>query len=264
MAAEKPYVTTPLSPMSRMLCNLHEEAKQYWLLPCWTETNMKKIAALRDEQERSGERRITYTAYVVKAIADGIRDAMRSDPEVNGVVTRFPFRRRVCFKSVDVAVAMEKTVEGREYLFVGIVRDADRKSLEGVASDIKRLQDSDENDPEGFGKEYKLMQKPGWVRRLALFFGRNSPRLIQKYRGTVFFSGIGKYGVGMFPMTNHTLSFNFDEVVERPVARDGQVRIEPMTTLSVVYDHRVLNGAPVARLLARVRARLEGAEFSTE
>ena len=224
---------------------------------------MKKVADLRAEQERGGGEKTTYTACVVKAIADGIRDMMHRTPEVNGVITGFPFRRLVCFKSVDAAVAMERTFNGQDCLFVGIVRDADRKSLEEVAADIKQLQNSDENDPEGFGKEHKLMQKPGWLRRLALLFGRNSPRLIQKYRGTVFFSGIGKYGAGMFPMTNHTLSFNFDEVVERPVARDGQVCIEPVTTLSVVYDHRVLTGAPVARLLARVKARLEAGAFGS-
>jgi len=41
------------------------------------------------------------------------------------------------------------------------------------------------------------------------------------------------------------------------VAVDDQVVIRPMLTLSLTYDHRIIDGAPAAQFLRRVKQLLE-------
>jgi pyruvate dehydrogenase E2 component (dihydrolipoamide acetyltransferase) len=47
-------------------------------------------------------------------------------------------------------------------------------------------------------------------------------------------------------------------IVRKPVALEGdQVAVRPMLTLSLAFDHRVLDGAPAARFLGRIAELVE-------
>jgi pyruvate dehydrogenase E2 component (dihydrolipoamide acetyltransferase) len=46
-------------------------------------------------------------------------------------------------------------------------------------------------------------------------------------------------------------------IVEKPVARDGAVVIRPMITLSLSFDHRIVDGAPAAKFLQRIKQLVE-------
>jgi len=46
-------------------------------------------------------------------------------------------------------------------------------------------------------------------------------------------------------------------IVEKPAVVNGSVVIRPMSVLSLVADHRILDGAEAARFLARIREMVE-------
>jgi pyruvate/2-oxoglutarate dehydrogenase complex dihydrolipoamide acyltransferase (E2) component len=46
-------------------------------------------------------------------------------------------------------------------------------------------------------------------------------------------------------------------IVEKPVARDGQVAIEPRLSLSLSFDHRIVDGAPGAAFLKTIKDFIE-------
>jgi pyruvate/2-oxoglutarate dehydrogenase complex dihydrolipoamide acyltransferase (E2) component len=46
-------------------------------------------------------------------------------------------------------------------------------------------------------------------------------------------------------------------IAERAVVRDGQIVARPTMWLSLTFDHRIVDGAPAARFLMRVRQLLE-------
>jgi pyruvate dehydrogenase E2 component (dihydrolipoamide acetyltransferase) len=50
---------------------------------------------------------------------------------------------------------------------------------------------------------------------------------------------------------------------ERPVVRDGQVTVRPMADLTLTCDHRAVDGATGAGMLARLRQHLENAELES-
>jgi len=43
----------------------------------------------------------------------------------------------------------------------------------------------------------------------------------------------------------------------KPVVRDGEIVVRQMWTLSLVFDHRVVDGAPAARFLQRIKQLVE-------
>ena len=46
-------------------------------------------------------------------------------------------------------------------------------------------------------------------------------------------------------------------IVERPVARAGQVVIRPMMNLAMSYDHRIVDGREAVTFLKRIKELLE-------
>jgi pyruvate dehydrogenase E2 component (dihydrolipoamide acetyltransferase) len=78
--------------------------------------------------------------------------------------------------------------------------------------------------------------------------------------GTFTISNLGMYGIDTFtPVLNlpQAAIFGVGRIVEEPVVRNGQLAIENMMTLSLTFDHRVIDGAPAARWLQRICERLQ-------
>src|SRR5258705_7748275 len=73
-------------------------------------------------------------------------------------------------------------------------------------------------------------------------------------------SSIAKYGCKLLiPPCINTSTFGIGAVEPRAVVRDGKIEVRPAFSLTLNYDHRVIDGAPAARLLKDVRELLEGA-----
>jgi 2-oxoglutarate dehydrogenase E2 component (dihydrolipoamide succinyltransferase) len=46
-------------------------------------------------------------------------------------------------------------------------------------------------------------------------------------------------------------------IIDRPVARDGQVVIRPMMYLALTYDHRLLDGKDAVLFLKKIQTNIE-------
>jgi pyruvate dehydrogenase E2 component (dihydrolipoamide acetyltransferase) len=78
--------------------------------------------------------------------------------------------------------------------------------------------------------------------------------------GTFTITNLGGLEVdGFTPIINppQAAILGVGRIVEKPVARDGAVVIRPMITLSLSFDHRVVDGAPAAKFLQRVKQLVE-------
>lgn len=78
--------------------------------------------------------------------------------------------------------------------------------------------------------------------------------------GTFTISNLGMFEIDTFtPIINQPESgiLGIGRMLAKPVAVDGQVVVRTMMSLSLSFDHRVIDGAPAARFLKRVKELLE-------
>jgi pyruvate dehydrogenase E2 component (dihydrolipoamide acetyltransferase) len=190
------------------------------------EVDMAEAAKLREqasaEWARAGRPKLTYTDVVVKAVARALRD----HPRLNSRLADGEIRESSAI-NVGVAVALD------EGLIVPVVRDADAKSLGEVSAQIRDLAER--------------------ARRNAL-----SPDDVAG--GTFTVTNLGAQGVEVFtPIINwpECAILGVGRIAERAVARDGRVEARPTMWLSLTFDHRIVDGAPAAAFLARVKELLE-------
>lgn len=73
-------------------------------------------------------------------------------------------------------------------------------------------------------------------------------------------SNVGTFGVRYFtPILNapESVILGVGAMTDTPVVVDGGIFVHPLMGLSLTYDHRVINGAPAARFLTKIKKNLE-------
>jgi pyruvate dehydrogenase E2 component (dihydrolipoamide acetyltransferase) len=212
----------PLSRMRRTIASRLAEAKRtiphfYLSADCEIDRLLETRARLNDE-----ERRISVNDFVVRAAALALVEV----PEAN---VSFSDEGIVRYEQVDVAVAV--ATEGG--LIAPVVRGADRKELVELSREIRDL---------------AARAREGTL----------APREYQG--GTFTVSNLGMYGVGsVYPILNPPQSciLGVGAGTKKPVVRDGELAVGTVMTLTLSADHRAVDGALGARLLAAVKRRLE-------
>jgi hypothetical protein len=76
--------------------------------------------------------------------------------------------------------------------------------------------------------------------------------------GTVAVSSLGHRPVDGFHSSGGTaVTLCAGQVLDRPVVRDGQLAIAPLMRLGLTFDHRVIDGAAAADVLADLKHTME-------
>jgi pyruvate/2-oxoglutarate dehydrogenase complex dihydrolipoamide acyltransferase (E2) component len=201
--------------------NMHLSLSTQAQLTLHTEASAEAVVRLRRRLSAAGAE-VSYNALFVKVIAQ----ALTQHPLVNAGVEGDLIK---VWRQVHVGVAMDL---GRG-LVVPKVRNADAKSIREIAADIDRL---------------------------AAGAADGSLALDDLTLGTFTLTNLGAWDVDDFtPIVNHPESaiLGVGRIVEKPVARDGQVVIEPRLALSLSFDHRIIDGAPGAAFLKTVKDLVE-------
>jgi pyruvate dehydrogenase E2 component (dihydrolipoamide acetyltransferase) len=186
-------------------------------------TNLvSQFSALRAEVEASHRVKISYTDILIKAAARALLDhPMANAALIDGEI------RVYSDKNIGVAVAAEAG------LIVPVVRNADKLSVGEISSELKAL-----------------------VERCRS--GKQTKRDLEG--GTFTITNLGPYGVDNFDpiiVSPQSCILGVGRIVERPIVLNGAIVIRSIMNLCLSFDHRVLDGAPAALFLERIRELLE-------
>jgi pyruvate/2-oxoglutarate dehydrogenase complex dihydrolipoamide acyltransferase (E2) component len=171
------------------------------------------------------EPHISLTHLVLRAVAL----TLRGHPRLNARVIEGAIEM-----VADINIGLAVNVE--DGLLVPVLRHADRKSVVELAGEAHRLAEA--------ARE-----------------GRLPPATLQG--GTFTVTNLGAAGIDWFTPIIHqpeVAILGIGRIAERAVVRDGRVVVAPTMTLTLVYDHRGVDGYPASVFLAAVGDRLQRAQ----
>lgn len=186
-------------------------------------TELDATRRLANERDPNAPR-LTFLPFIVKAVVAGLRDY----PALNASLDE-EAQEIVLHDTFGIGVAVD-TPAG---LTVPVVKDADRKRLREIASDIDRL---------------ARAAREGTLKTADLSGGTftvTSPGP---------FGGLMATPIVMWPQS---AILGVHRAVDRPVVRDGQIVIRKIMNLSVTFDHRILDGMTAAKFVLDVVKLLE-------
>ncbi|MFE7200186.1 2-oxo acid dehydrogenase subunit E2 [Pseudonocardia alni] len=158
---------------------------------------------------------------------------------------------------VDAKVTLDQWVDGERVVVTAVVPDVDVAGREFLRARLARLRDAAPGTlPETAGASL-LARLPVPLGRAALALAVRGAGRRRRF-GSVAVTSLGHRRVQRFFSSGGTaVTIGLGRVTDRPVARDGRVRIVPVLPLSLTFDHRVLDGAAAADVLDDLVSTLE-------
>lgn len=164
---------------------------------------------------------VTYTDLLVEAVAAALAQHRRLCVTVEGDAVRAHDDI-----NVGIAVALE------EGLIVPVIQQADRKPLQRIAEESRALAEK----------------------------ARRGQLGVDEVADGIFtITNLGMYGIDAFtPIVNQpqVAILGVGRIIEKPAVHNGAIAIRSLMTLSLTFDHRIIDGAPAAAFLQDLAQRL--------
>ncbi|HEY2486592.1 MAG TPA: dihydrolipoamide acetyltransferase family protein [Candidatus Binataceae bacterium] len=207
---------TPLRGARKTIAErMHQSLRDSAQITITTEADVTAATELRARLKNEFD--ATYTDMLIHAASHALLRHPRVAARLEGAEIVTPAEI-----NVGIAVALS------EGLIVPVVRDAARKGLREIAIEAKALGEKARTG------HLKLEDVTG---------------------GTFTITNLGTYGIdGFTPILNpgETGILGVGRIVEKPAIYRGEIARRAMMTLSLTFDHRVVDGAPAAEFLQTV------------
>lgn len=216
-----------MSPLRKKLAQRLVAVKQQTaMLTTFNEVDMSAIMAIRAKYKDQFKEKFGVNVGFMSFFTKAVCEALHLFPAVNAYIED---ENIVFHDYCDIGIA----VSAPKGLMVPVIRNAEVMGLAEIESEIKRL----------------------------ALKARDSKLTIEDMTGGTFtITNGGVFGSLMStPILNPPQSaiLGMHNVVDRPVAVNGQVVIRPMMYVALSYDHRIIDGKDSVSFLVKVKEMLE-------
>nr|WP_279326593.1 dihydrolipoamide acetyltransferase family protein [Bacillus kexueae] len=208
---------------ANMLRSKHE-APHAWTMMEVDVTNLVEYRnSIKGEFKKKEGFNLTFFAFFVKAVAQ----ALKEFPMINSM---WAGDKIVQKKDINISIA----VATDDALFVPVIKNADEKTIKGIAREISEL-------------AHKV--RTGTLKSDEMQGGTFT------VNNTGSFGSVQSMGIINYPQA---AILQVESIVKRPVVMDnGMIAVRDMVNLCMSLDHRVLDGLVCGRFLQRVKEILE-------
>ena len=246
------YQLVPFPLTQRVIVTLQRFTEHKHIIHVLTEVDVTTPRQVIQEQKTRGEEPLSFTAFIAACLGKAVDE--------NKAVQAYRKGRNqlVLFEDVDINIPVEHEVEGHKFPLVYIVRAANRKTAWQIHHEIRAFQKLHASN---------VLPIPRLVQRwpgLLLLGGRvllRSPFYRKRSGGTCGLTAVGMFGKdsgwGIPYATLFSLFLTVGSISEKPGVVDGQIAIREYLSLTISFDHDIIDGAPAARFTERLKELIE-------
>tara|TARA_B110000037_G_scaffold7025_1_gene7522 strand:+ start:4038 stop:5249 length:1212 start_codon:yes stop_codon:yes gene_type:complete len=199
------------------------------MLTTFNEVDMSPIFALRKQYKETFKEKHGVGLGFMSFFTLAVVRALELFPAVNSMIDG---KEMISYDFCDISIA----VSGPKGLMVPVIRNAEDLSFRGVESEVKRL---------------AILARDGQI------------TVDEMTGGTFTITNGGVFGSMLStPIINPPQSaiLGMHNIIERPVAINGEVVIRPIMYVALSYDHRIIDGKESVGFLVAVKEALENPE----
>lgn len=196
------------------------------MLTTFNEVDMKPIFDLRNEFKETFKAKHNVGLGFMSFFTLAVVRALKMYPDVNSMLDG-DYKISHDFQDISIAVS------GPKGLMVPVIRNAENLTFRGVENEVKRL---------------AIRARDGQI------------TIDEMTGGTFTITNGGVFGSMLStPIINPPQSgiLGMHNIVERPIALNGEVVIRPIMYVALSYDHRIIDGRESVGFLVAVKEALE-------
>lgn len=175
-------------------------------------------------------------------------------------------RRQLIFNSIDVSMIAEKSTGSHKVPIPFLIQNADKKNAVEISAEIRNAVNAEISDKDiVIHKKQKKYERlyhilPGTIRRWFWKILLNRPVLAFRTMGNVSVTSLsmaGQINAWFIHSSVHPVSFGIGSVIKKPVVVNDSVQIREMLNITVLLDHDVVDGMPMAKFVKALGRNIE-------
>ena len=211
------YQVIPYPKMRRWMAAAYRSVLHTPLMHGLIEVDVTRARARLREHQATTGESLSFTAFLAACLAKAVEEHKAVQAVRKGR------KHLVLFDEVDVYTPIEREVDGQKQFISSIIRAANRKTVREIHQEIRTVQGED------------VEQALKWFKRLLFFL----PTLLFR------------------PFFRVSLWMTVGGIGEKPGVVDGHIAIRDYLSLTISFDHEVIDGAPAARFTERLKELIE-------
>ncbi|WP_134698875.1 dihydrolipoamide acetyltransferase family protein [Ammoniphilus sp. YIM 78166] len=208
---------------NRMVQSKHDAPHAWTMVECDVTNLVKLRNQLKDEFKQKEGFSLTFLPFFIKAVVESLKEF----PIIN---SQWAGDKIIVKKAINISIA----VATDDALYVPVIKDADQKSIYGIAKSVDDLARK--------SRQGKLT-------------------IDDMSGGTFTCNNTGSFGsVLSAPIINQPQAaiLSMESIVKRPVVlEENMIAIRDMVNLCLSLDHRILDGLVCGKFLQSVKSKLE-------
>ncbi len=253
----KEYEQIPFPPIRKATVDLLSIAVHKHMIHGFFEVDITRVRRRLRQLRRDGQEIPSLTSFIIHCCARVVSE----NPMLHAYRN---FRNRlVLFSEVDVSLPIERRVGESLEVIPSIIRSAESKSVREIDREIAANRSTPVEKSKMMGSLRSYLLVPAWIRRLGFRISGRMPSVVKRHFGTVMVTSIGMFGRGAgwaIPLCTHTLNIAIGSIVKRLELDHGVAVEREYVCMTVSFDHDIVDGAPAARFMHRLKRMIEQAE----
>jgi pyruvate/2-oxoglutarate dehydrogenase complex dihydrolipoamide acyltransferase (E2) component len=214
---------------------------------------------IENYKTQTGEQ-LSFTGYLISCLARAVDENKAVQSYRKGS------KQLIIFDDVDVGFMIELKKGEKRFLTGRVIRAANRKTFWEIHHEIRAVQASQvlsDADSVSWFRSAMLLPWPLSSLFKAFFrmMERHDPTIVTSMAGTVGISSVGMFGKGHsgWGISNgsHVLDLIVGGTARKLMEVEGRIESRDMLSLTIIFDHDVIDGAPATRFTRRLVELIE-------
>jgi pyruvate/2-oxoglutarate dehydrogenase complex dihydrolipoamide acyltransferase (E2) component len=214
---------------------------------------------IEDYKAKTGEQ-LSFTGYMALCLARAVDENKTVQAYKKGA------KRLIVFDDVDVGMMIERK-QGETSVLTGyVIRAANRKTVWEIHQEIRLAQSQPVPPNNGMPAWFRSALLLPWplsalFKVLFRMIMLRNPTIVTSMGGTVGISSVGMFGKGHagwgIASGSHGLDLIVGGTARKLMEVEGRIESREMLSLTIIFDHDVIDGAPAARFTRRLVELIE-------
>jgi pyruvate/2-oxoglutarate dehydrogenase complex dihydrolipoamide acyltransferase (E2) component len=207
------------------------------------------------DHEKSTGIKLSFTAWLLTCIGKAASEHKAVHSMMMGK------KKIISFDDVDISITVEKSINGKKAPMPLVIRKSNEKSLLQIHEEIRGAQKEDIHGASVLGqsnlnnkmKIYTSM--PKFLRKVLIRNMLRDPVKKKQLMGTIIVTSVGMFAKvrgWAIPTTAHPLCFAIGGISKKPGIIDEEIKIREYLTMTILFNHDVVDGAPAARFVSQL------------
>ena len=237
----------------------HNKHYMFGLLEVDVTEARRRLRKLRLQGEET-----SFTAWMIKTIGDCVARNRYAQ------AMRWKRRKLIAFNNVDIALPVERVVDGTGVPLPLLIRETNKKAARDIYMEIQAALRKSISDEKDF-----ILSRHRFSRRalqlyysapqpIRLFLWRrmfSNPFRARKNSGTVMVTtvnAIDRTTGWILPSRNmHNIALSFGSINRKAWVVNGRIEVRDILHLTVAFNHDVIDGVPARRFVQDLVAAIE-------